>query len=161
MDYSQLGKRKRKDGAQQQGQDQQRQKNQDPAAAAESSFQSVLEQEEQGQQKQQQQPGTAGRPAEVWLKSSDEAEDESPSALPSPLAGARLAGACQQFEEDALAQAHGLVAVLSGEGPGLRVLLQDRSGTLIRQLSPAEFVHLQEKAPKEVKPCGKILDQKL
>lgn len=73
----------------------------------------------------------------------------------------RMDQAIQAFQSDVLSQANGLKASLEGVGPGLRVVLKDGSGRIIRQLSREEFLKLREGTSQESRTCGKILDQKL
>jgi hypothetical protein len=51
-------------------------------------------------------------------------------------------------------------ASVSGKGPGLRVVLRDQGGGIIRQLSGEEFLRLREAAAEAGTRRGKILDQK-
>lgn len=68
--------------------------------------------------------------------------------------------AMQEFAQDAQAQAHGLTVSASGQGPGLRVVLKDGSGAVLRQFTGEEFLRLREAAHGENRVRGKILDQK-
>jgi hypothetical protein len=58
-------------------------------------------------------------------------------------------------------QAQGLDASVEGVGPGLKVVLRDSSGGLIRQFTSREFLRLRTSSAKENRNRGKILDQKL
>ncbi len=69
--------------------------------------------------------------------------------------------AVDDFRADAQAAKNGLQAEVSGQGPGLRVTLQDERGNVIRQLTGDEFLRLREAAKVSEHPRGKILDQKL
>lgn len=68
--------------------------------------------------------------------------------------------AIEAFQKDPQAVASGLHAVRSGQGPGLRVVLKNGTGAVVRQLSGEEFVKLRE-ATASGGPRGKILDRKL
>lgn len=69
--------------------------------------------------------------------------------------------AVKTFEEDAQTQTHGLRAMVEGNGPGLRVVLKDGSGNILRHYTGAEFIQLRNSSPKDGPACGKILDRKL
>jgi uncharacterized FlaG/YvyC family protein len=74
----------------------------------------------------------------------------------------KLDEAVQAFAEDSQTLANGLKASVNGSGPGLKVVLTDQSGSVVRQLTCEEFMKLREMAPSgSVKIRGKILDQKL
>lgn len=65
--------------------------------------------------------------------------------------------ALESFEHDQRARQHGLKADVLGQGPGLRVVLKDGSGAVIRQMSGEEFVRLRD----ALTGSGKLLDQKV
>lgn len=69
--------------------------------------------------------------------------------------------AIDAFGSDADAVANGLTATRLGDGPGLRVVLKDQAGTVIRQLTGEEFLKLREAVTGDSASRGKILDQKL
>jgi hypothetical protein len=69
--------------------------------------------------------------------------------------------AVASFHSDSQAQANGLNASVVGEGPGLRVVLKDGSGAVVRQFTGEEFIRLREAVSKGAPARGKILDQKL
>ena len=69
--------------------------------------------------------------------------------------------AVQGFETDAQAQANGLSAATIGVGPGLRVVLKDANGAVLRQFTGEEFLRLRENASQDAGARGKILDRKL
>lgn len=69
--------------------------------------------------------------------------------------------AITSFHGDNQASANGLTAKTVGNGLGLRVILKDGTGTIVRQLTGEEFLKLREVASKDFKTRGKILDQKL
>src|SRR5690242_12183669 len=56
----------------------------------------------------------------------------------------KLEEAVQAFAADSQAQASGLKASVTGVGPGLKVVLTDQSGGIVRQLSREEFMKLRE-----------------
>jgi hypothetical protein len=72
-----------------------------------------------------------------------------------------LKQAIEEFRADAQAAKNGLSALMTGEGPGLKITLQDERGSVIRQLTGTEFLRLREAAKQSEQPRGKILDQKL
>jgi hypothetical protein len=69
--------------------------------------------------------------------------------------------AVEEFDSERATQANGLHAHREGDGPGLRVVLKDGSGAVVRQLTGEEFLKLREAASLETQPRGKILDRKL
>lgn len=73
----------------------------------------------------------------------------------------KVGQAIESFQKDASTQAHGLTASAVGNGPGLRVVLKDGSGAIVRQLTGQEFLELRKAASKDGRTRGKILDQKL
>lgn len=76
----------------------------------------------------------------------------------------KIERALEWFAKDEQARANGLTADKNGAGPGLKVVLKDLDGRVIRQLSPREFLKLQAVQTKPevetVKMNGKILDRK-
>jgi hypothetical protein len=73
----------------------------------------------------------------------------------------QVQAAVDAFGGDAQTQANGLTASAVGGGPGLRVVLKDGSGAIVRQFTGEEFLRLREAATKDGRVRGKILDQKL
>jgi uncharacterized FlaG/YvyC family protein len=69
--------------------------------------------------------------------------------------------AVEAFQTDLDAQAKGLSASVSGQGPGLKVVLKDEAGSVVRQFTGEEFLRLREAASQDHRVRGKILDQKL
>jgi uncharacterized FlaG/YvyC family protein len=69
--------------------------------------------------------------------------------------------AIEAFQTDAQAQENGLKASVSGKGPGLRVVLKDGEGGVVRQFTGEEFLRLRQSLSNDDRICGKILDQKL
>jgi uncharacterized FlaG/YvyC family protein len=81
-------------------------------------------------------------------------EDENPSQE-------KMSEAVKEFSSDSQAQLNGLSASLEGSGPGLKVILKDGTGQVVRQFTGPEFVQLRNSVPKEGHSNGKILDRKL
>ena len=73
----------------------------------------------------------------------------------------QVAAAVESFGQDPQAQASGIQAALDLSGPGLRVVLKDCNGSVLRQLSGDEFLRLREASSQATRGRGKILDQKL
>jgi hypothetical protein len=71
-----------------------------------------------------------------------------------------ISAAILAFRSDNQAQTQGIEAEKQGEGPGLRVILKDGTGAIIRQLTGEEFLRLREAASQDGRVSGKILDQK-
>jgi hypothetical protein len=69
--------------------------------------------------------------------------------------------AIDAFQTDPQTQENGLKASLSGNGPGLKVVLKDGQGSIVRQFTGEEFLRLRQSVSKDDRICGKILDQKL
>lgn len=53
-----------------------------------------------------------------------------------------------------------LRAQAEGSGPGLKIVLKDGTGAVIRQMTGEEFLKLRETAKSDGQARGKILDQK-
>lgn len=68
----------------------------------------------------------------------------------------------ERFAQDEVAKSSGLHARRDGEGPGLRVFLEDSAGSVIRRMSGDEFLRIRSHAtgPGAV-ARGKLLDKKL
>jgi hypothetical protein len=69
--------------------------------------------------------------------------------------------AIASFQEDPQTLSNGLNANMETDGPGLKVVLTDKEGLIIRQFSGEEFVKLREAVSSDGPTCGKILDRKL
>jgi hypothetical protein len=69
--------------------------------------------------------------------------------------------ALSAFSSDTQALANGLTASVTGSGPGLKVILRDGTGAVIRQFTGEEFLRMREAASQDGRNRGKILDQKL
>jgi len=69
--------------------------------------------------------------------------------------------AIEAFQLDPQTQENGLNASSTGNGPGLKVVLKDGQGGIVRQFTGEEFLRLRQSLSKDKRICGKILDQKL
>jgi len=74
---------------------------------------------------------------------------------------AKVNAAVDAFGGDVQAQSNGLSASMSGTGPGLKVVLKDASGNVLRQFTGEEFLRLREGVSKEGTGRGKLLDRRL
>lgn len=77
---------------------------------------------------------------------------------------ATVNAALESFEKDEQAKLHGLHAEVAGQGPGLKVVLRDQNGAVLRQFTGEEFVKLRETCTHDVPGHGgrgKLLDRKL
>jgi hypothetical protein len=68
--------------------------------------------------------------------------------------------AIEAFASDELNKTSGIVAVAEGTGPGLKVVLKDGSGGLLRSVSGEEFLKLHEAAVQGNR-SGRLLDRKV
>jgi hypothetical protein len=71
----------------------------------------------------------------------------------------KVQAAITDFKTDSMTQAQGLNAEVEGQGFGLRVVLKDGRGAVVRQFTGEEFLKLREVA-RDGRKNGKILDQK-
>lgn len=71
----------------------------------------------------------------------------------------KVVDAISAFQTDEQNRANGLSASVTGQGPGLKVVLKDGRGAVVRQFTGEEFIQLRE-AARDGRPRGKILDQK-
>lgn len=69
--------------------------------------------------------------------------------------------AVAEFRADPQTRESGLTAETEGHGPGLRIVLKDSNGAVVRQLTGEEFMRLRQGVSKDQRSRGKILDQKL
>jgi hypothetical protein len=99
--------------------------------------------------------GGAGQNAYERQKKKDE-QDEKKKVLETPEA---LEAAVDGFSGDETNLAHGISASAEGSGPGLRVVLKDQQGGILRSVSGEEFLRLRE-AVSSGRKSGRILDQK-
>lgn len=100
---------------------------------------------EQPSQKKQKQPETATPPEELEVEATPEKVDQALIA----------------FRADPDSQTHHLEASREGNGPGLKVVLKDGSGSVIRQFTGEEFLKLQKSSTQSPPHRGKLLDRKL
>jgi hypothetical protein len=70
-----------------------------------------------------------------------------------------LQQAVDVFAHDTFNAEHGITAESQGQGPGLRVILKDAGGGVLRNVSGDEFLKLRETV-RDGKKSGRILDQK-
>ena len=111
----------------------------------------VSEKRESGQDTgQRNRNGQSGNPKQ----DSDETEEFS-------VEEGEVEAAIQAFGSDSQAQLHGLTANIQGQGLGLKVVLKDGTGAVVRQFTGEEFLKVREGVSKDAKGRGKILDQKL
>jgi hypothetical protein len=89
-------------------------------------------------------------------KSNESREEKSDSA-----SREEVSQAVNDFQTELENQIDGLNASVVGAGPGLKVILKDEEGALVRQLTGAEFLRLRQASDEETPTVGKILDQKL
>lgn len=68
--------------------------------------------------------------------------------------------AIDALNHDASATQNGLHAEQAGNGPGLRVVLKDASGGVLRNVSGEEFLKLREAIGQAKRP-GKLIDRKV
>jgi len=108
---------------------------------------------EAGQDKQ----GGAGSNAFERHKKKDPEKDEKKEFEASLEA---IEEAIDHFGEDQINSSHGLSATSEGSGPGLRVVLKDQTGGVLRSVSGEEFLKLREAANSGAK-SGRLLDRKV
>ncbi len=72
----------------------------------------------------------------------------------------KVADAIDAFQSEA-SQNAGIQVAMQGSGVGLRVVLKDVSGTVVRQLTGDEFLKLRDGSSVDLKARGKILDRKM
>lgn len=99
--------------------------------------------------------GGAGQNAYERQKKKDDREEQK-EILENPAA---LEAAVDGFTEDQTNLSHGISAIAEGSGPGLRVVLKDQQGGILRSVSGEEFLRLRE-AVSSGRKSGRILDQK-
>jgi hypothetical protein len=73
---------------------------------------------------------------------------------------AKFEDAVQSFQDDPQAQAAGLSAQAEGNGPGLRVVVKNAAGGVVREFTGEEFLRIREAVSGEKHP-GKLLDRKI
>lgn len=67
--------------------------------------------------------------------------------------------AVETFDTDEMNRTNGISASTEGTGPGLKVVLKDSTGGILRSISGEEFLRLKE-AVNSGRRSGRILDQK-
>jgi hypothetical protein len=87
-------------------------------------------------------------------------EREKPEEQHKQASEQEVTQAVSLFQGDVQAREAGLFAETVGQGPGLRVVLRDGRGAVVRQFTGEEFLKLRETAAKDTRARGKILDQK-
>jgi hypothetical protein len=87
---------------------------------------------------------------------SDGQADSGDESLPE-----KVARAIESFQADATTVANGLRATLEGQGPGLKIVLKDVNGDVVRNFTGEEFLRLRSAPGSSAHPRGKILDRKL
>lgn len=88
-------------------------------------------------------------------------QDQSNSEQNSDSQLEELHQALSEFQNDQQAQAHGIQASQLNTDSGIKIVLKDSSGVVIRQLSGDDFIKLRQSNTQEPRVRGKILDQKL
>jgi hypothetical protein len=73
----------------------------------------------------------------------------------------QIDAAVEAFQVDSQTQENGLKISVVGLGPGLKVVLKDLTGTIVRQFTGEEFLRIRKSQSKDSRNSGKILDQKL
>jgi len=121
-------------------------------------------------------PSLFGRPQRVKEKSGDQEfsqflqdekqQEQEQNENPEESNGDQVTeeqvrSAIEDFSQDRASRQAGLKASQAGTGPGLKVVLQDGSGTVIREFSGQEFIELREEVDKKGLKRGKIVDVKL
>jgi hypothetical protein len=99
--------------------------------------------------------GGAGQNAfERHKKKDEEKEEKFEASLEA------VEAAVDGFADDKLNSSHGISASAEGAGPGLRVVLKDASGGVLRSVSGEEFLKLREAANSGAR-SGRLLDRKV
>ena len=97
--------------------------------------------------------GGAGQNAYERQQKKDDKEKEFEATIE------EVSAAIEKFSGDEATLANGITAQSEGTGPGLRVLLKDANGGVLRSVSGEEFIKLREAVSLGNK-SGRILDQK-
>jgi hypothetical protein len=98
--------------------------------------------------------GGAGQNAFERHKKKDEEKEENFEASLEAVEAA-----VDGFADDKLNSSNGISASAEGAGPGLRVVLKDASGGVLRSVSGEEFLKLREAASSGAR-SGRLLDRK-
>ncbi|MBI4925645.1 MAG: hypothetical protein HY843_06945 [Bdellovibrio sp.] len=124
-------------------------------------FTGVPERFYQVTRKQDLEDGQSGKSEEQEKKQESKQnnkEAEKNNIIADPL---QLENAIQSFKDELRIQSKELEASLTSSQLGLKVVLKDGTGTIVRQFSGEEFLKLREAATLDTKSRGKILDKKL
>ncbi len=98
--------------------------------------------------------GGAGQNAYERQKEKDQKEE-----VPFEASLEEVNAAIETFTGDETNHSHGITAETTGNGPGLKVVLKDAAGGVLRAVSGEEFLKLRE-AVTAGRKSGRILDQK-
>ena len=85
-------------------------------------------------------------------------KDQDPEEV--PVTDETVQDAINAFGADSMNQSSGLSASMEGHGPGLKVVLKDGNGGVLRSVSGEEFLKLREAIASGAR-SGRILDQKV
>jgi len=69
--------------------------------------------------------------------------------------------AIEEFARDPMAKRNGFVARAENTKVGLKIVLKDGTGKVIRQFTGQEFLEMRDAVKRDGEGSGKILDQKL
>jgi uncharacterized FlaG/YvyC family protein len=69
--------------------------------------------------------------------------------------------AIEKFSKDEELSQHGIQMSMVGTGPGLKVILRDGSGAVIRQLSGEDFLRLKQLTDKDTHKHSRLLNTKV
>lgn len=108
-----------------------------------------------------QSPGHSGQQGSKKKHSPEDAAAQAKAEIEVEVNDERINAALDAFGKDAQNQSSGLSVSREGTGPGLRVVLKDVNGDVVRQFTGEEFLKLRASSSQDVKSRGKILDQKL
>lgn len=87
-------------------------------------------------------------------------KDQDSSEFEKHVSEAKVQEAIHSFADDDKNKGLGITAAQEGSGPGLRVVLKDNQGGILRNISGEEFLKLKEAASSGNK-SGRLLDQKI
>ncbi len=101
-------------------------------------------------------------PSQDHSRKEDQADEKNQELESNPEVNPeKLDQEIRSFQSDILSQNLGLYLNQEGHGPGLRIILKDPAGNVVRSFSEAEFLRLRQETSRDGRHCGKILDQKL
>ncbi len=118
-----------------------------------------------GGQKKMEGEGESGSPGyQNPSKRSPEQEQqkqkaESPNVI--EVTDEMIDNAIHAFMVGEASKSSGLSVDRLGQGQGLKVVIKDISGTVIRQCTGGEFIQLQQNSAQDARVRGRFLDQKL